>query len=616
MALVPPGRAAFYLPASEGVSRPPPTRLGCEARFASRHIGPFVAPSSAARPSRAPSPPAHRLRLHNAVIGFYLVAFGVALVLSLVLTYGVRERAKRARLFDSADARKVHTGEIPRVGGVAIFLAVVATLGLIATVAGAVDFGTQGNGLRVVLAGGAAAFGVGLWDDLRSLRARWKLVAEIAIAVAVFAAGVRVNSLSLPFVGVLSFPPAVSLLFTVVWLVGITNAFNLIDGLDGLAGGAALFALSTMFVVGSINGHLNTALVTIAIAGATLGFLVYNFNPASIFLGDSGSLFLGFMLAGLGLLSSQKSQTIVAVAIPVVSLGLPVLDTALAIARRFLRGQPIFSPDRGHIHHRLLSLGHSPRQVALLLYGACALLALGGMVLVNNSEYVAVVLVLFGLAAGFAIQRLRFAEFEELARIVRKGVRQRGVIGKSVRIREATQQIGALDDLREVFHLLERTFGEDDFHRAEVRLRPSFLDGTDLALDRRFDDDVSVWTWSRNGAAHAAWWEIKLPLLDAAGGRIGSMVLWQDGMASETSLSHIHTIARALRPAVEYKLLALWHAAQPAAPVAELLPPSSGPANRRGRESVLEIDRADQRAPAMAAPAREGTHQPSRAAIG
>jgi UDP-GlcNAc:undecaprenyl-phosphate GlcNAc-1-phosphate transferase len=175
----------------------------------------------------------------------------------------------------------------------------------------------------------------------------------------------------------------------------------------GLAAGAAMFALSTMFVVGSINGQAGPALVTIALAGATLGFLVYNFNPASIFLGDSGSLFLGFMLAGIGLLGSQKSPTVIAVAIPIVSLGLPVLDTTLAVARRFLRGQPIFTADRAHIHHRLLSLGHSPRRVALLHYSACALLGLGGMLLVNDSAYVAVVLVVIGRAGGPAAPVLR-----------------------------------------------------------------------------------------------------------------------------------------------------------------------------------------------------------------
>ena len=495
----------------------------------------------------------------DANVGLYVFGFATALVGSTALTYVVRERARHAGLFDPVDDRKVHGDQIPRVGGVAIFWAVAITLLGLMMIFGEKALGIAGRDLAVICAGAAAIHGIGLWDDVRPMRARWKFLAQIAIAVGVYYAGVRVTSLSLPFAGTVELSTGVGILFTIFWLVGITNAFNLIDGLDGLASGAAMFALTTMFVVATINGQSGAALLTIVLAGATLGFLFFNFPPASIFLGDSGSLFLGFMLAGVGLLSSQKSQTVVAVAIPVVSLGLPVLDTLLAIVRRFLRGQPIFTADRGHIHHRLLGLGHSPRKVALLLYGACAILGLAGMLMVNDSGYVALILVLMGLGVGFAIQRMRFHEFQEVARIFRKGVGQRHVIGRSVKIREATMQLVQLTDLDQVFRTLERTFAADNFHRAEIRLRPSFIAGDNpVGRDRRLEDDMVVWSWNRNGAAHPGWWEIKLPLLDAAGQRIGSLIMWQDGMESETSLSHVHTIARDLRQAVQMKLLELW----------------------------------------------------------
>src|SRR5688500_13976089 len=431
-------------------------------------------------------------------IAIYVGGFALALMSALVLTYVVRQRARSAGLFDPVDSRKLHTAQIPRVGGVAIFWSVMLVLGVL------VAFSDTGNmllatpGLVVILAGAACIHALGLWDDLRPMRARYKFIIQILIAVGVHYAGVQVTSLALPIAGVVEFGHVASLLFTVIWLVGITNAFNLIDGLDGLASGAALFAMTTMFVVAIINGQPGAATVTLVLAGATLAFLFYNFHPASIFLGDSGSLFLGFMLAGVGLLSSQKSQTVVAVAIPIVSLGLPVLDTLLAIVRRFLRGQPIFSADRGHIHHRLLSLGHSPRKVALLLYGACAILGLAGMLLVNDSGYVALILVLMGLGVGFAIQRMRFHEFQEVARIFKKGVGQRHVIGRSVKIREATNHLIELTDLDQVFRMLERTFAADNFHRAEIRLRPSFMAGdSPAARDRRLDDDMIVWSWSR-----------------------------------------------------------------------------------------------------------------------
>ena len=493
------------------------------------------------------------------VVVLYVIGFIVAVVGSLALTPLVRGAARRYDLFDPIDERKLHSRQIPRIGGVAIFVTVMVTLGVVWSVSQDVDWGDAGK-LSVILAGATAMHLLGLWDDLRPMPARWKFVGQIAIATGVFLAGVRVELLSVPLAGTgtVSLDGVVAGLVTVGWLVGITNAFNLIDGLDGLASGAALFALTTMFVVASIYGQTGAAFVTLVLAGATLGFLFFNFHPASIFLGDSGSLFLGFMLAGIGLLSSQKSPTMVALAIPLVSLGLPVLDTALAIFRRFLGGRPIFSADRGHIHHRLLSLGHSPRKVALLLYGACAILALGAMLMVRQAAFIALVLVVVGLGVGLAVQRLRFHEFEEFGRVLRKGMRGRDVIGRGVRIREATLQLASLNDLAEIFRLLERTFAQDQFARAEVRLRRSFLTPDTRPTDRRADDEFAVWMWSPNGATAPDWWEIRLPLLGEAGARIGSLVLWQHSRSSETSLSHFHTIAGSLRETVERKIQDLW----------------------------------------------------------
>lgn len=498
-------------------------------------------------------------------IALYIVGFGVALVASLGLTYVVRGVARRAGLYDPCGDRKLHTTPVPRVGGVAIFLSVALALGVLSAWRGLDGLRVDGGKLAIVLAGAAAIHVLGLVDDLKNIRARWKLLAQVLVALAVALAGVQVERLSLPFVGVIEFNAVTGTLFTVVWLVAITNAFNLIDGLDGLASGAAMFALTTMFVVATINGIAGAATVTILLAGATLGFLFYNFHPATIFLGDSGSLFLGFMLAGIGLLSSQKAPTVVAVAIPIVALGLPVLDTALAIVRRFLRGQPIFTADSNHIHHRLLGLGHSPKQVALLLYGVCALLALGAMVLVTDGYYVALVLMLVGAGVGLTIQRLRFYEFEELANIVRSGVRPRTMIGRRVRIREASGQVARNTDLESVFRTLECTFAADDIACAEVRLRRSFLEtqpadlpidiASELANERRRDEELVIWNWSRNGAAHPDWWEIRLPFILAGEESVGSLVLWVDGVATGATLSHLHLIAGDLRREILQKLV-------------------------------------------------------------
>ena len=497
--------------------------------------------------------------MQHASIKLSVLAFATSLIASLALTYVVRERATRAGMFDPTDERKLHTRKIPRVGGVAIFLSVAIALAVLAMRGGFEGVGLVSSKLAIIVVGGAATFLLGLYDDLRQMRARYKFAVQIAIAVAIFVAGVRIDIIALPLIGLIHFNPVIALFFTIFWFVGLTNAFNLIDGLDGLASGAAMFALTTMFVVATINQQAGAALVTLAVAGATLGFLRYNFHPASIFLGDSGSLFLGFMLAGIGAISSQKGSTVVAIAIPLVSLGLPVLDTSLAIVRRFLRGQPIFSADRGHIHHRLLSLGHSPAKVALLMYAGCAGLALGGMLLVNQSGYVAVVLAVVGLGVGVVVQRLRYYEFEELGRLLRKGVQQRRVIGRGVRVREAGVRIARQRDLERVFDILESTFAGDDFQRAEVRLRPSFVKHASVGTmdDRRLEDDIAIWSWNRGNHEDPSLWEIKLPLIEGDH-RIGSLVLWKDGAGKETSLSHLYAIAGQLRAAVQMKIVQLW----------------------------------------------------------
>jgi UDP-GlcNAc:undecaprenyl-phosphate GlcNAc-1-phosphate transferase len=498
-------------------------------------------------------------------IGVYAGAFAVAAISALVFTWFVRAHARRLGLFDQSDSRKLHDRDVPRVGGVGIVLAVAFTALVTLVMFGRPEMTPNMRGLLVVFAGGIAIHLVGLYDDIRQLHARWKLAAQVVIAVLVFAAGVRMTTLSLPFVRVINLGTWVGLVFTVAWFVGITNAFNLIDGLDGLAAGAALFALTTMFVVAIANARYGASLATLTLAGATLGFLYYNFHPATIFLGDSGSLFLGFMLAGIGALSAQKSPTVVAVAIPVVSLGLPVLDTLIAVTRRFLRRQPIFAADRGHIHHRLLGRGYSPRTVVLALYGVCALLALAAMLLVNEGGHVALVLVTIGVGVGFLVQRLRIYEFEEAARLLRRGVQQRRTIERGVRIREASARLSEMEDLSNVFASLAEVFAADGCPRAEVGLRVAFVDGrrgrsSDLTAGRAGDGEVTVWSWSavEPAAIDARCWQVTLPLLGAGQDRIGSLVMWQSPETIESPLPHFHAIAGELRQQIEGRLLSLW----------------------------------------------------------
>ena len=221
-----------------------------------------------------------------------------------------------------------------------------------------------------VLPAAALIFAVGLLDDLRAMRPWPKLAVQVIASYVAFDAGIRISRL-----GGFAVPPWLSLPLTVSWLVGCCNAFNLIDGVDGLATGAGLFASVTMLLGALLNNDTLLAMATVPLAGALLGFLWYNFNPASIFLGDSGSLTLGFLLGCYGTIWNQKSTTVLGITAPLMALAVPLLDTGISIARRFLRQQPIFSADFGHIHHRLLARGLTPRRVVLLLYGASGVAA-------------------------------------------------------------------------------------------------------------------------------------------------------------------------------------------------------------------------------------------------
>ena len=505
----------------------------------------------------------------------YSIGFLVALVSSISLTRVVGSYARRIGLVDPVDDRKIHTEPIPRLGGVALFIAV--NLGVIAL--SAMDaFRTfpVGGALIAVLLGGAGMFILGLFDDVRPMRARYKLLFQVSIASAVALFGINLDSLVLPFVGDVTLAPWLGIVLTVTWLVGVSNAFNLIDGLDGLAGGVALFALCTLFIVSVLFGHIDAAVTTVVLAGATIGFLRFNFPPATIFLGDSGSLFAGFMLAGLGLVAAQKTPGAVSIAIPIVALGLPILDTALTILRRFLRLQPIFSPDRGHIHHRLLGRGHSPRNVAYLLYIACGLFSTAGAFLAYPADSVVLLVVLLSIICliglGLLIQRLGFVEFQEFGRLARGAVSPRETIGRNVRFREASSRLAELDDVQEIFAELGQVFSDENIPRAEIRLQRWFLNRrpTAVTTDGRSDDELPVWSLNEQHDDTEAWWEIVLPLLANDDRRLGSLVIWEEGQTYAQSLSHLHVISEHLRMELQQKLQDLaWPAAEELARRAE-----------------------------------------------
>lgn len=350
------------------------------------------------------------------------IAFVAATATGAVLTPVVRNLAHRFGLLDHAlTSRKVHEKPVPRLGGVAIVVAFfVPVLGLLFVDS---DVGRRfySDPLKAVglVVGGLGIAVVGVLDDLRGLRARYKLLAQLLIAGFVYACGYRIDEIANPFgptleLGILALP------LTLLWITGVINALNLIDGLDGLAGGVAFVAVTSTFAIAALNGEPLMTLVTASLAGATLAFLFYNFNPASIFMGDTGSMFLGFVLATTAIGSNMKaSTTAVSLLVPIVGLGIPIGDTLLAMGRRWLRGAPVFGADRGHIHHRLLDRGLTQRQAVLAIYAFSAFLSACALALTFVSSWAAALLLAaIGFVVFQALRRLGYFDLRETPRLL------------------------------------------------------------------------------------------------------------------------------------------------------------------------------------------------------
>lgn len=254
---------------------------------------------------------------------------------------------------------------------------------------------------------------------------------------------------------------------TIVWLVACANAINLIDGVDGLAAGLSLVATLSMLLGAILTRNVLLAFGTVPLVGCLLGFLRYNFNPASVFLGDSGRLFVGFLLGCYGVLWSQKSATILGMCAPLIALAVPLVDTSLAVSRRFLREQPIFSADCGQIHHSLLDRGFTPRSTVLLLYAAGAIAAMFSLAMANNRLEIPVILI-FGVAACFGIKRLRYVEFGTARRLVRRG-HFRSLLVAHIEVDILRNKLTQSDAPEDCWRVLEQSYRRFGFYRIEMR---------------------------------------------------------------------------------------------------------------------------------------------------
>jgi UDP-GlcNAc:undecaprenyl-phosphate/decaprenyl-phosphate GlcNAc-1-phosphate transferase len=357
----------------------------------------------------------------NQLLWSSLQAFGF----SLVLTPIFRDIFRSYKVVDEPDQnRKVHIQPIPRIGGIAIAIAYVLAFYLAEPYNGAGVVSRELSLVAKILPSAALIFLTGLLDDFIGLKPWQKLIGQIVASCLAWWAGVRMVEIAGH-----SLPEPWEFLLTIAWLLVCTNAFNLVDGLDGLAAGVGLFATLTIFASAAIAESQPLMFATLPLAGCLLGFLCFNFNPATVFLGDCGSLLIGFLLGCFGVIWTAKSVTLLGLTAPLMALSIPLLDVLLCIIRRWLRNQPIFSADRGHIHHKLLDRGLSPRQTVLMLYGLCGLGAAFSLLQsFLQDAYIAGGLVfLFAVVAWIGVHYLRYAEFMLAGQMIRTGEFQRGV---------------------------------------------------------------------------------------------------------------------------------------------------------------------------------------------
>lgn len=394
----------------------------------------------------------------------------VSMLLALLLTPMVRDHLGPLGFLDYSDGfRKRHGSAIPRVGGIAIALSYVITFSIAMWLPFSYTHILHSAFPSILRLTGVATFVflTGVLDDLISLKAWQKLVGIGTASVLAYGAGIRVDIHLLPIAAQwpwLSFP------ITVIWLIACANAFNLIDGMDGLAAGVGLFATVTMALAALSQGNLPLTMATIPLAGCLLGFLRYNFNPASVFLGDSGSLLIGFLLGCYGALWSEKSVTLVALTIPVVAVAVPLVDVGLSIIRRFLRNKPIFEGDREHIHHKLLERGFTHKGAVLMIYGVCALAASVSLLAsALHNQFSGLLVILFCIASWFAVQNLGYGEFAMAGEMFLKG-KFRRIIDTETRLLDLEAALTTAVEIQDCWTIILKGSKEFGFHGVRLNV--------------------------------------------------------------------------------------------------------------------------------------------------
>jgi UDP-GlcNAc:undecaprenyl-phosphate GlcNAc-1-phosphate transferase len=417
---------------------------------------------------------------------------------ALNLTPLVRNLALRWGIVDAPDhKRKLHNKLVPRLGGAAILLSylsafVITSLGF--------------RNAELVLPHGSVAAGIllavcivflaGLIDDLISLKPWQKLASQFGAAAIAYGAGIQIH-----LIRNYTLDPWIGFPATILWLLACTNAFNLIDGVDGLAAGAGLFATLTVVIAAITQRDAGLAIATVPLAGSLLGFLRYNFNPASIFLGDCGSLTVGFLLGCCGVLWGEKAATLLGMVAPMMAMLIPLLDMTISVFRRLLRGRPVLEGDRRHIHHRLLEKGFTPRGVVLLLYACCAVSASISLIQDSlNQRAGGLIVILFCAGAYIGIQHLQYAEFGMAARLLLRGAIPHA-IDVQCRLEQFEASLNNAGDLDSWWAVIEGFCGDFGFTGVRAQVQGRVLQTVPHPeLDRPEQERKS--------------WEIHIPLPD------------------------------------------------------------------------------------------------------
>jgi UDP-GlcNAc:undecaprenyl-phosphate/decaprenyl-phosphate GlcNAc-1-phosphate transferase len=443
------------------------------------------------------------------IIYYFFSYFSVALILSVALVPTMRYLSFKVGAVDRGIGRRVHKGIIPRLGGVAIFTSFIIPVAFSLTRGQWDAFHDKVIG---VLISSAIVLMIGIYDDIKGATVRNKLLAETVAAIIIYIWGVRITQISNPFGGVIALG-LMDLPVTVLWIIAVTNAFNLIDGMDGLAAGTGILISATLL---SLTGEFHFQLTYVILIGSLLGFLVYNFPPASIFMGDSGSLFIGFLLGSTSILSSHKATAIATMMIPIIAFSFPLMDMLYAVLRRYYRGLPLGEADREHIHHKLLERGLSKRKVLLLLYLLNICIMLVVLLFIRrqlNMDFIG--LILLAAVSVFGLRLLGYVEFMPFIREMLRNFdigRKRKYFNYVIKkFRHNAAKSKTLDDLCSHLTILMKEYG---LNFAEIYFDLPSIKNPVYAYSSRLDPDKAL--------------TLSFPILTENDGPVGAIRLSKD----------------------------------------------------------------------------------------